>query len=156
MTVRTAGNTIHHAGIKSVGLLLNVLHVPSIHKVNTINLLNVQTNKFFSVIHCKPNQLVNSIINLVQGFYIYSFLLVKATEVLSQFYIKCFSKSSCMMLCPFHLRLMNFMLSYRIRSCISVAPPQVSEQMSQTVTIIFLIIVLRTWSLNTILLLILR
>ena len=56
MTIRTAGNTIHHTGIKSVGLLLNVLHAPSIHKVNTINLLNVQTNKIFSVIICKPDR----------------------------------------------------------------------------------------------------
>ena len=60
MTIGTAGNTIHHAGIKSVGLLLNVLHAPSIHKANTINLLNVQTNKIFSVIICKTDRLVNS------------------------------------------------------------------------------------------------
>jgi hypothetical protein len=74
--------------------------------------------------------------SLVKVFYIYSFFLLKATEFWSQFCIKCFSKSSCMMLCPFHLRLMNFMLSYRIRSCISVAAPQVSAQMGQTVTTI--------------------
>ena len=56
MTIRTAGNTIHHDGIISVGLLINVLH----DEENTSNLLNVQTNKIFSVIICKTNRLVNS------------------------------------------------------------------------------------------------
>ena len=60
MNIRTAGNTIHHAGIKLVELLINVLHFPSIHKANTINLFNVQTNKIFSVINCKPDRLVDS------------------------------------------------------------------------------------------------
>ena len=69
MTKRTAGNTIHHAGIKSVGLLLNVLQAPSIHKANTINLFNVQTNKILSVIISKPDRLVNSNIEVVSTSY---------------------------------------------------------------------------------------
>jgi hypothetical protein len=63
------GNTIHHAGIKSVGLLLNVLHAPNIHKANSINLHNVQKNKIFSVINCKPDRLVNSNIEVVSTSY---------------------------------------------------------------------------------------
>ena len=74
---------------------------------------------------------------MLQKLYIYSLLLVKATEFWSHFCIRCFSKSSCMMLRPFPLRLMDFMISYRIRSCISVASPQFSAQMGQTVTTIF-------------------
>jgi hypothetical protein len=69
MTIRTAGNTIDHAGIKSVGLLLNVLHAPSIHEANIINLLNVKTNKIFSVINCEPDRLVNSNIEIVSTSY---------------------------------------------------------------------------------------
>ena len=65
MTIRTAGNTIHHAGIKSVGLHINVLYSPSIHKANTINLFNVQTNKIFSVFYFKPDRLVDPFIEVV-------------------------------------------------------------------------------------------
>ena len=89
---------------------------------------------------------------VVTECYIYSFFLVKATVFWSQFCIECFSKSSCMMLRPFPFRLMNFMISYRIRSRISFASPQFSAQMSQTVITIFLIMILKTWSLNIILL----
>ena len=71
------------------------------------------------------------------SIFILFFFLVKATDFWSQLCIKCFSKSSCMMLRPFPLRLMDFMISYRIRSCISVASPQFSAQMGQTVTTIF-------------------
>ena len=71
------------------------------------------------------------------SIFILFFFLVKATDFWFQLCFKCFSKSSCMMLRPFPLRLMDFMISYRIRSCISVASPQLSAQMSQTVTTIF-------------------
>ena len=67
-----------------------------------------------------------------------------------------FSTSSCMMLRSFSLRLMNFMISYRIRSCIYVASPQCSAKNDQTELPFFLTMAIRTWSLNTILLLILR
>jgi hypothetical protein len=47
MTIRTAGNTIHHAGIKSVGLLLNVLHDPaSIKQIPSISLMCKQIKYF--------------------------------------------------------------------------------------------------------------
>ena len=78
---------------------------------------------FNKVMNHNPENLL-----VVTEFYIYSFFLVKATEFGSQCCIKCFSKSSCMMLRLFLLRFMDFMISYRIRSGISVAPPQFSAQ----------------------------
>ena len=94
------------------------------------------------------NHTPENLLVVTRVLYSFIFFLVKATDFWSQLCIKCFSKSSCMMLRPFPLRLMDFMISYRIRSCISVASPQFSAQMGQTVTTIcFYIMVRRPWSL---------
>ena len=67
MNIRTAGNTIHHAGIQSVGLIRNVLHAPaSINQILSIIFFNLPTNKIFClVINFIPVRLVDRNIEVV-------------------------------------------------------------------------------------------
>ena len=67
MNIRTAGNTIHYAGHKSVGLIRNVLHAPaSINQILSIIFSNLPTIKIFcSVINFISVQFVDPNIEVV-------------------------------------------------------------------------------------------